>query len=72
MIKYSFRNWNNKNKMTLHKTRQKRTLHKTKQKKDFTLKYKRYAKGKYMNPTGTNRTNKETNDKPIHKVHIKW
>jgi hypothetical protein len=41
------------------------TLHKTKGKKDFILKYKRYAKGKYMSPTGTNRTNKETSDKGL-------
>jgi hypothetical protein len=40
-------------------------LHKTKGKKDFTLKYKRYAKRKYMSPTGTNRTNKETSDKGL-------
>jgi hypothetical protein len=40
-------------------------LHKTKGKKDFTLKYKRYAKGKYMSPTGTKRTNKETTDKGL-------
>jgi hypothetical protein len=42
------------------------TLHQTKGKnEDFTLKYKMYAKGKYMSPTGTNRTNKETNDKGL-------
>jgi membrane protein implicated in regulation of membrane protease activity len=29
------------------------------------LKYKRYAKRKYMSPTGTNRTNKETSDKGL-------
>jgi hypothetical protein len=31
-----------------------------KQRKDFTLAYKKYAKGENMSPTGTNRTNKET------------
>ena len=41
------------------------TLYKAKGKKDFTLKYKRYAKGKYMSPTGTNRTNNETKDKGL-------
>ena len=44
---------------------EKRALHKTKQKKDFILKYKRYAKGKYVSPTGTSSTNKETNDQGL-------
>ena len=57
--------------MTLHNTKQKRTLHKTEQEKDFTLKYKRYSKGKYMSPPGRRRINKETNDKPIHKVYVR-
>ena len=62
-------NWSHRDllyKMILHKTYWTRWLHKTKrEKKDFTLQYKRYAKGKYMSPTGTNRTNKETNDKGL-------
>ena len=56
--------------MTLHKQSKKGLHIKQNKTKDFTLKYKRYAKCKYMSPTGTSRTNKETNDKLIHKVHV--
>ena len=48
-----------------------------KQRKDFTIAYKKYAKGENMSPTGTNRTNKETKGLPqstckVLKFKKKW